>query len=120
MGDRWYIRARDIEKVDAPEFLLSGIKRKSPFFQHRRDEQHIGTVTIQLKVVGHSFPQDRRRKRPERFAILDLEIHHGLHFGISRVPENTAPSERPWSEFHTPLEPSHYFSLSQFLGDQAA
>ena len=47
----------------------------------RRDDQHVGTVVlgIDLEVVRRMITQHDRRKRPERLAELDLQVHHALH-----------------------------------------
>ena len=79
------------------------------------DQQHVGAVGVELEPVGDVFAQHRGRERPERFAILDLEIERRLHRGRARIAEDRAGAERARSEFHAPLEPADRLAVGEAL-----
>ena len=69
-------------------------------------EQHVRRVDVELEPVGDVLAQDRRRERPERLAVLDLEVQQLLHRRRARVAEDRAAAERARSELHPALEPA--------------
>src|SRR5437667_8426075 len=79
--------------------------------------RHEGHVRVDLEVVGHSFAQNARSKRPEGFTSLDLAIEGRLHVGASWIAKDAAVSERPGTPFHPPLKPSHHQPLAYPLRD---
>ena len=69
---------------------------------HRRDQEHVGALHVELEVVRAALEEHRRREGPEGFAVLDLQVH--LHLGvgprgsprIERAPSARGPnSMRP-------------------------
>src|SRR4029079_15196035 len=52
------------------------------------------------EIIVHRFLENRRRKRTEFFAELDLEIYQVAHVGSWRVRKNAAVAERACSPFH--------------------
>ena len=46
-----------------------------------------------------------RRKRPEAFSKLDLQIHSRLHARASWIAEYAPRSKRTRTEFHSSIEP---------------
>ena len=86
---------------------------------HRSHDEHVGAVLLRphLKVAVHVLAQHRWRERAEGLAELDLEVHHGLHFGRARVSEDGAASERARPKLHAALHVAHHASAREQLCD---
>src|SRR5258708_37494268 len=65
-----------------------------------------------LEILSDIFFQDRRRERPERFALFDARVEHLLHFGAARIDYDRSIAERARPEFHPPLKPTDNQALS--------
>ena len=113
MRHRGDVRTRHIQHVDAPQLPLLLRHRDLPLLFHRRYEQHVRGLTVQLEVLAHTLSQDARRERPEPLAKLDLEIHLRLHARAPRIAENAAGPKRARAEFHAAIEPSNDLFRSQ-------
>ena len=70
MSDCGNIRPRDIQQLNTPQTFLSATSWKPPLFRDRSHQEHVRTVSIQDKIVGSPFSQNRGRKRAEM--ILDI------------------------------------------------
>src|SRR5262249_21637146 len=101
--------------VDAPEVPVILRTWNAPFLAYRSHEQHIWAVHVHFEIVGDALPQNRRCERPERFAILDLQVHDRLHGGIARIADDTATTQRSRAELHTPGEPPDNLSLCKIV-----
>ena len=109
MGDGRDARSRKVELVNPEQLLLVGLGAQ--LLAHLGDQRHVWTLAIEVEVVGGALGQHRRGERPERLAILDLEVHHRLHLRlrasprIERFPSARGPnSMRPWN--HPTTAPS--------------
>ena len=78
-----------------------------------RHQQHVGAVAIEFEIVGNALSQDDRRKRPERFAKLDLQIHSGLRRGGPGIAEYGPRTQRPGTELHPAGEHADHLLLRQ-------
>src|SRR5262249_10019976 len=56
------------------------------------------------------------RERSERLAILDLEVHRGLHLLVAGVADDAAGAERTGTELHAAREPADDLSLRHLFG----
>src|SRR5262245_1807115 len=63
-----------------------------------------------------SFRQDRRRKGPENFAMLDAAIQDLFHFRPARIGHDAAISQRAWPPLRASLEPAEDFSVRNDRG----
>src|SRR4026207_1411558 len=95
---------------------MLGVEWQSPLLNHGSNQQHIGAVTIHLKIFGNLLTEHGGRKWSKRLPMLYFEIHDRLHFRISCVSQNATASERTGTKLHSALEPSNHFSLCQMLG----
>src|SRR6185503_18070754 len=84
---------------------------------HRCDEEHVRRIAIQLEPLVHAFAQHARRKWPESFAKLDLDVHVRLHARIAWVAEDTAATERARAKLHPAVEPADDRAARENLGD---
>ena len=107
----------DVEPLDAPQLLLSGRVRDPPLLPQRRHQEHVRAVGIELEIVGHPISKDRRCEGAERLPKLDLQIHGGLHRGISRVADDAPRAERPGPELHPPVEPADDLARRELVGE---
>jgi len=84
------------------------VKGYAPIISHRRYQEHVGAVLVRahFKDGIYTFPQNTGRKRAERFAELDFEVHRLLHARRAGVSDNTPTAKRARSVFHTSLKPS--------------
>src|SRR5262245_22651006 len=85
----------------------------------RSDQEHVRTVVIELKPVGDMLTQNARRERAKTFAILDLQIHHRLHLGRTRIPDDAATTQSAWTKLQSSLMQSDDFPRGQQLGNCA-
>ena len=112
------VRARHVELLDAPQRVRlpagSGRRRCAA---HIGDQQHVRTVAVELEPVGDVLAQHRRRERPERFAELDLQVHHRLHLRRPRVAEDRPSPERARPELHAALQQPDDLLLREMRGD---
>ena len=111
VGDRRQLRPHHRQLLDAAD--LAGVRRGQALpCVHRRDDQHVGAVLAgpHVDVLVDVLPEDRGRERPEALAKLDLEVHHRLHVPVAGVAQDAARAERPRTELHAPLEPSHHLA----------
>ena len=53
------------------------------------------------------------RERPERFAELDLQVHHRLHLRRARVADDGPAAERAGAELHASLQQPDDFLLGE-------
>src|SRR3989338_7314472 len=67
------------------------------------DDQHVGTFTVQIKIIGYALLQNGRRKRTERLAELDFQVHFLPIFFVPRIRDNRPVPKRAWAEFHSSL-----------------
>ena len=58
MRHRGNVRALHVKLIDAEEVLLVRRHGATAAIDHVGDEQHIGTVVIELKPVRHVFAQN--------------------------------------------------------------
>src|SRR5262249_33087146 len=65
--------------------------------------------------VGDVLAQYRRRKRPETFAVLDLEVERFLHGWRPWIAKDRSGAERARSELHASLEPANRLTGSECL-----
>ena len=101
-----------VERILFQQIKAGHVRRRNGFAQlffDRRDQQHVGRLDVQFKIIRHALAADNRRKRPERLAEFHLQIHHRLHFWRTRVAENRAVAERARAEFHPALKPADDF-----------
>src|SRR6185312_4833058 len=117
VGDRRDRRAHDIELVDAEEAPLRFAHRALTLLLHRRDEQHVRAVGVEIEPLGHVLAQHRRCEGAEALAELDLEIEQLLHGRRARVAEDRACAERARSELHATLEPADGLALDEGADD---
>ena len=84
---------------------------------HGRHDEHVRTVVLRRDVeeLARVLAQHDRRKRPERLAKLDLQVHHRLHVRRARVADNRAVAQRTRPELHPALKQAHHL----LSGDQA-
>ena len=66
------------------------------------------------------FAQHDRRKGAERFAELDLQVHHGLHGFAAGVAEDAAGAQGARAELHPPLKPADHLLARDQLSDLVA
>ncbi len=95
-----------------------GIQRQPPLFLHRRNQQHVWALAIQFEVVRHPLRQHRRRKRPERFAVLDPQIQAGLHIRIARIAEDRPRSQRARPKLQPARQMADDLALNQLLREE--
>ena len=55
--------------------------------------------------------QNRRRKRPERLASLDLEVEQFLHIRTTRIGKNRPVAQCAGTPFHPPLKPADHLAV---------
>src|SRR5205823_5762206 len=70
------------------------------YFHHERN------VVILLEPFRHSFAQNRRRERTERFPAFDFQVQDFLHVAAARIAQDGAVPERAWPPLHPALEPA--------------
>src|SRR5207253_6678495 len=58
-------------------------------------------------IIAAGFGEYRWAEWAERFPVLDAPIENIFHVLAPGVGENAAAAQRPRSELHTALEPSH-------------
>ena len=82
-----------------------GAHRASLALCYVGNDQHVGTVVVELEIVANVLTQDRRRKRAEALTIFDLKIQIFCIAGsrgsprIERLPSARGPnSMRPWNQ----------------------
>src|SRR2546422_11756612 len=109
MSDRWDSRADCQEFFHAEKFLFLGCQRAALRGGHWRDQQHVRTLPIQFEIFRYPLPQDTRRKGPEAFAELDLQVHYFLHLWRPGVADNRTRPQRPRPEFHPATKPTDHF-----------
>ena len=113
--NRRKLRTFELELLDTEQLLLLVSQGNPQLLAHGRDDQHVGARRVLLEIVGDALPEDRRRERPERLAILDLEVHDRLHLRAARVTDDRAAAEGPWPKLHTALEPADHVLLGEQL-----
>ena len=82
------------------------------------DQQHVRAVAVELEPFGDVLAQHRRRERPERFAELDLEVHHRLHLRRPGIADDRAAAERARAELHPALQQADDLFGCQMPGDR--
>ena len=75
-----------------------------------------GRIVVELEPVAHVFAQHRRRERPERLAVLHLQVEHLLHARRARIAQDGPGAERARAELHAPLEPAQRLLRDQRIG----
>src|SRR5437879_1160162 len=78
-----------------------------------RNKKHVGTRPVDIEVSLCKFFQDRRRKRTECLAMLDLAIEDCLVLCPHRAHQNAPIAQRPGSHFGAPIETRHNLIVSQ-------
>src|SRR5689334_19713487 len=97
MSHRWNVRARNIQQIDSP---LSSVGHFAPpFLPHWRHDEHVWRLAVDVEIILHILLEHTRRKRPESFSELDLQVDQSLHSRIARIGENASRTERTWTEF---------------------
>src|SRR4051812_11574642 len=76
---------------------------------------HEGYGVVLLEPFGNRVVEDRRGKRPEAFAALDLGIQNVPDVAAARIAVDRAVAERPRPPFHPPLEPADDLSVRNRL-----
>src|SRR5207244_1863276 len=71
-----------------------------------RDQQHVGTIHIEIEPLVDVLPQYRRSKRTKALPIFHFEIKNSLHRWAAGVGENRTRPECPRTEFHSTLKPA--------------
>src|SRR5687767_15036663 len=79
MRDGRYITAHDIQFFQALPSLFIIRQPPAVLLTNRGNQQHVGTVHVQLKVLGDVLAQHRWSKGAEAFSIFDLEVQYTLH-----------------------------------------
>ena len=110
------VRARHVEQIDPPQGLLFLGHGCAPRLDDGSHQQHVRTVGVHRKIIGHSLPQDRGGKGSKGLAVLDFEVHHRLHLGTPGIAQDAPGAEGARPKLHAPLEPANDL-LCQFLGN---
>src|SRR5262245_30253251 len=105
--------ARHVELLDAEQRLLLLGHRDALVLGDVRHQQHVRALAVELEILRDVFRQHRGRERPERLAVLDLEVERLLHARRARVAEDRARAERARAELHAALEPAERLALGQ-------
>ena len=85
----------------------------------RGDQQHVGAFLARAHVepfVGMLL-EHARGERPEALAVLDLEVHRGLHRWRAGVADDAPRAERSRAELHPALEPADHLAVGHQAGD---
>src|SRR5258706_11839447 len=60
-----------------------------------------------LEIIRGALFKDRRRKRAERFALLDAVVKNFFHVCTSGVDHDRAIAQRAWPKLHASLKPTY-------------
>src|SRR5262249_38336328 len=101
--DSGYLRPRDVELLYAPQSLFFLGHPAAALLDHVGDQKHVWAVGIHLEPLGDMLSKHARRKGAEAFAVLDLQIHDGLHSGRTRVADDAASAASARAELHPSL-----------------
>src|SRR5258708_3078596 len=72
-----------------------------------------------LEIFRGVFREDRRRKRPKDFPVLDPAVQNFLHFRTARVGNDASIAQGAWTQFGAALKPTENFSIRDDRGGAA-
>ena len=81
---------------------------------------HKGNGIILLEPLRHGLLEDGRRKRPERFAPLDLAVQNCLHVGPARIAHDRPVAQRAGPPLHSSLKPADHLAVGNRGGGAPA
>jgi len=94
MRDSGNVGAGHVELVYAEELSLRGGHFAAPGLYYVGHQQHVGAVAVEFEPIADALAQDRGRKGPDRFTILDPEVERFLHERRARITQDRAVAQR--------------------------
>ncbi len=113
VGNGGQIRPLEVQLIAQIHRIVPRREGFAPLLGHGMHQQHVGRNAIVVEVLSAVFGQNRRRKGPERFAVLDFQIQLLLHLGIARVAQDAATTQGARAELHASLHPADHVAVGQ-------
>src|SRR5262249_22754186 len=93
------------------------LERQAAALLHRRDEEHVGALAIELEILARPLGEDAGREGAERLAILDLEVEVLLHLLVAGVTEDGARAQPARAELEASGQVPDDLAAFEELGD---
>ena len=78
--------------------------------------EHEGIWIRLAEIVTHRLKKNRRRKRPEGFAVFDPRVQYVLHIRTSGIGQYAPVTECSGTPFHPALKPPQNIAVRNRLG----